>query len=61
MAGLEDVVPLVQEPTATVRMAVLPEAVVWYVPTVIEYVDGVDLPLPTDGFAQRIEELAAAR
>ncbi|MFD5386970.1 hypothetical protein ACFWMG_18885, partial [Streptomyces sp. NPDC127074] len=43
-----------QEPTATVRMAVLPEAVeavVRYVPTAIEYVDGVELPLPTDGFA----------
>ncbi|MEU5610556.1 hypothetical protein AB0H03_17780 [Streptomyces sparsogenes] len=52
-----------QEPTATVRMAVLPEAaeaVVQYVPTAIEYVDDVDLPLPTDGFAEHIEELAAA-
>ncbi|MER8159960.1 hypothetical protein [Streptomyces sp. NPDC094472] len=52
-----------QEPTATVRMAVLPEAaeaVVRYVPTAIEYVDGVELPLPTDGFAEHIEELAAA-
>ncbi|MGW5442735.1 hypothetical protein [Streptomyces asiaticus] len=52
-----------QEPTATVRMTVLPEAaeaVVRYVPTAIEYVDDVDLPLPTDGFAEHIEELAGA-
>ncbi|MBL1120599.1 hypothetical protein JK364_51195 [Streptomyces sp. 110] len=52
----------VREPTSTVRMTVLPEAaeaVVRYVPTVIEYVDDVELPLPTDGFAEHIEELAA--
>ncbi|MET8012850.1 hypothetical protein ABZU86_13610 [Streptomyces sp. NPDC005271] len=52
-----------QEPTATVRLTVLPEAaeaVVRYVPTAIEYVDDVDLPLPTAGFAAHIEELAAA-
>ncbi len=34
-------------------------AVVGYVPTAIEYVDEVDLPLPTAGFAERIEELTA--
>ncbi|MBL1119647.1 hypothetical protein JK364_46105 [Streptomyces sp. 110] len=52
-----------REPTAAVRMTVLPEAaeaVVRYVPTAIEYVDDVELPLPTDGFAEHIEELAAA-
>ncbi|MGV9852991.1 hypothetical protein ACWDWU_30085 [Streptomyces sp. NPDC003442] len=52
-----------RESTATVRMTVLPEAagaVVRYVPTAIEYVDDVELPLPTDGFAEHIEELAAA-
>ncbi|MEU4212739.1 hypothetical protein AB0F13_22545 [Streptomyces sp. NPDC026206] len=32
-------------------------AVVGYVPTAVEYVEEVDLPLPTDGFAERIEEL----
>lgn len=35
-------------------------AVVGYVPTAIEYVDDVDLPLPTAGFAERIEELTAS-
>ncbi|MEU0663791.1 hypothetical protein [Streptomyces lavendulocolor] len=57
--GLED-----GPPTATVtwQHMVLPRAaaaVVRYVPTAIEYVDDVDLPLPTDGFAERIEELTA--
>ncbi|MEV0275666.1 hypothetical protein AB0I22_04680 [Streptomyces sp. NPDC050610] len=37
-------------PTAT-------EAVVCYVTNAVEYVDEVDLPLPTPGFAERIEEL----
>lgn len=51
-------------PTATViwRHMALPQvaaAVVSYVPTAIEYVDDVDLPLPTAGFAERIEELIA--
>ncbi|WP_459247979.1 hypothetical protein [Streptomyces youssoufiensis] len=59
--GLEE-----QPPTATVmwRHMVLPQvaaAVVSYVPTAIEYVDDVDLPLPTAGFAERIEELIASR
>ncbi|MFI7337877.1 hypothetical protein ACIBUY_08020 [Streptomyces sp. NPDC050085] len=47
--------------TMPLRRAPLPqaaEAVVGYVPTAIEYVDAVDLPLPTAGFAERIEELA---
>ncbi|MCE0444821.1 hypothetical protein LT493_04545 [Streptomyces tricolor] len=57
--GLED-----GPPTATVtwKHMVLPQAaaaVVRYVPTAIEYVDDVDLPLPTAGFAERIEELTA--
>ncbi|TVL88493.1 hypothetical protein [Streptomyces sp. SAJ15] len=53
-----------KEPTATVRVTMLPEAaeaVVRYVPTAIEYLDDVDLPMPTDGFAERIEQLAATR
>ncbi|MFE7114571.1 hypothetical protein ACFU99_04005 [Streptomyces sp. NPDC057654] len=37
-------------PTAT-------EAVVCYVTNAVEYVEEVDLPLPTPGFAERIEEL----
>ncbi|MFH9871617.1 hypothetical protein ACH4NT_36770 [Streptomyces lydicus] len=57
--GLED-----SPPTATVtwKHMVLPQAaaaVVSYVPTAIEYVDDVELPLPTAGFAERIEELTA--
>ncbi|MFJ1847417.1 hypothetical protein [Streptomyces sp. NPDC088146] len=57
--GLED-----RPPTATVwwKHVVLPQAaaaVVSYVPTAIEYVDDVELPLPTAGFAERIEELTA--
>ncbi|MFJ6574186.1 hypothetical protein ACIQNU_43025 [Streptomyces sp. NPDC091292] len=56
--GLED-----DPPTATVtwKHVVLPQAaaaVVSYVPTAIEYVDDVELPLPTAGFAERIGELA---
>lgn len=35
------------------------EAIVGYVLTAIEYVDEVELPLPTPGFARRIEELTA--
>ncbi|MFF4756941.1 hypothetical protein ACWD5R_45435 [Streptomyces sp. NPDC002514] len=58
--GMED-----RPPTATVtlRHVVLPEAaaVVSYVPTAIEYVDDVGLFLPTDGFAERIEELTASQ
>ncbi|MFJ4689681.1 hypothetical protein [Streptomyces sp. NPDC088789] len=59
--GMED-----RPPTATVtlKQIVLPEAaaaVVSYVPTAIEYVDDVDLFLPTDGFAERIEELTASQ
>ncbi|MFF8903228.1 hypothetical protein ACF082_37865 [Streptomyces lydicus] len=57
--GLED-----SPPTATVmwKPMVLPQAaaaVVSYVPTAIEYVDDVELPLPAAGFAERIEELTA--
>ncbi|MEV5127203.1 hypothetical protein AB0K49_31100 [Streptomyces decoyicus] len=57
--GLQD-----SPPTATVtwKHMVLPQAaaaVVSYVPTAIEYVDDVELPLPTAGFAERIEELTA--
>ncbi|MFF2847382.1 hypothetical protein ACFVT5_13700 [Streptomyces sp. NPDC058001] len=57
--GLED-----SPPTATVtwKHVVLPQAAaaaVSYVPTAIEYVDDVELPLPTAGFAQRIGELTA--
>ncbi len=33
------------------------DAVVCYVTNAVEYVDEVDLPLPTPGFAERIEEL----
>jgi hypothetical protein len=34
--------------------------VVVYVKNVVDFVDGdVDLPLPADGFAQRIEEMTA--
>ncbi|OYP10431.1 hypothetical protein CFC35_40115 [Streptomyces sp. FBKL.4005] len=57
--GLEDGPPTA---TATWKHMVLPQAaaaVVRYVPTAIEYVDDVDLPLPTAGFAERIEELTA--
>ncbi|MFE1765707.1 hypothetical protein ACFW81_16025 [Streptomyces angustmyceticus] len=58
--GLEDSPPTA---TATWKHMVLPQAaaaVVSYVPTAIEYVDDVELPLPpTAGFAERIQELTA--
>lgn len=37
---------------------VVPAAVVGYVTRAVEYVEELELPLPTDGFAERIEELA---
>ncbi|AGP51658.1 hypothetical protein M271_00085 [Streptomyces rapamycinicus NRRL 5491] len=55
--------PESQEATTMVRMIVLPEvakAAVCYVPIAIEYIDDVDLPLSMGGFAEHIEEFAAA-
>lgn len=51
-------------PTATVLMrrtllTEAAEAIVSYVPTAIEYDDALDLPLPTEDFAQHVEALAA--